>query len=646
MEEIKKIEIESTEPVIEKQEVKKRGRKKWLLVLLVPLFLLITLGVAIAIPVYAITNKSRVVIAEAQQLKAATQTKDLKVIAERMTATRKALRDLDDSVNALSWLGSFPLVGPYQKDAVHFVKAGEAGLEVGDIVLTAIAPYADILGFTGGAQAQTGEKTAQDRITFLVTTLDKVTPQIDKIGEKTLLIKQEISQIDPYRYPETFRGKKIREPLMEGIRLVEEVSSLTNDAKPLLLHSPWLLGNDAPRRYLLLFQNDGELRPTGGFITAYAIMEVDKGKIRSVLSDDIYSLDGQYKPTQPAPEVLVKYVPLPYGKDSRWRLRDMNLSPDFASSMKTFLPEFQKTSKLEFDGVITVDTQVLIRLLEVIGPIGVPGWGNFSAKPDDRCEGCANVVYELERIITKPLNRVVTERKAVLGPLMHSILANALGSPKEKVPTLFDAALTSAIQKHVVFYFPDEKIQAAVESFNIAGRIKDFEGDYVHINDSNFAGAKVNIFVRERVEQKVEVATDGTVTENLTIQYKNPAQPSDCNLESGGLCLNAPYRDWVRIYVPKGAKLLETTGLETEVKTYEELGKTVFEGFFGDKYPLRPLGQAKISFKYQLPSKFQGNYKLLIQKQPGVKSYEYLLQVNGQEEEFELKTDREVKLKI
>jgi len=74
----------------------------------------------------------------------------------------------------------------------------------------------------------------------------------------------------------------------------------------------------------------------------------------------------------------------------------------------------------------------------------------------------------------------------------------------------------------------------------------------------------------------------------------------------------------------------------------------VFEAFYGDKYPLRPLGSARLIFKYKLPFRINigEEYRLFIQKQPGTKNHQYSVIVNGQKEEFELKTDKELKFKI
>lgn len=644
MEEIQKIELE-TPPKFNLGKFPRfcRSRALWLLLLL-PL-LLVT---SIAVSSYFVFKQTKVVYEQVLSLKVVAKTKDLKAVKEEIIFTRESLSGLENSLKPLNWVGFLPFLGAYQKDALHLVRAGEASLEAAEIVVAAVEPYADIIGLSG-TQAGGGAETSADRIDFLASTLEKVTPQIGEIGQKLAVSKTEVDQINPNRYPEKFRNQEIRKPLSQLITLVDQVSTLTSDARPVLEKTPWLLGIDAPRRYLIIFQNDSEIRPTGGFMTAYALLEVNKGKLKPLLSEDIYTVDSKFKPDQKAPQALIDYIAFPYGQDPRWRLRDMNISPDFKVSMETFIPNFQKVSKEEFDGVVSIDTRVLVRLLEVLGPVGVPEWGNFSAVPDKRCDGCPQVVYELERLITKPTSEIRLTRKAVIGPLMHSVLSNAFGSPKEKLPSLFTASFNSLIEKDILFYFPSGEVQKAMEAFNLAGRIRDFEGDFFHWNDSNFGGAKANLFINQKVTQEITVDKDGQIIKEVSVEFKNPSPHSvGCDAESGGLCLNAPYRDWFRLYVPKGSQLIESLGSEVEIKTYEELGKTVFEGYFGQKAPLNPNGgYTKMVFKYKLPFKAEkGQYHLLIQKQPGSHNPQYVLTWGGKEEEFELKTDKEFRLKL
>lgn len=635
--EIKKIELTS----LSKPKVN-NIIKTFLVIFALLVGSLLLLGIFIGLPAYRVYGKALKLYQSTLEIKPVVKTKDIKLIGEGLKTVKSDLSEVKDSIKPLLWIKIIPFFGAYLSDVEHFINAGEAGLETGEIGIKAIEPYSDIIGLAGATNNGDGEKTTQDRITFLVTTVDKIGPDLDKISEKFQIVKKEVDQVDISRYPITLRKYKIREQLNEIVGMIDQAATVISDAKPLLSVTPWLLGNDGSRRYLLLFQNDAELRPTGGFMTAYAILEVEKGKIKPLLSQDIYSLDARFTKKIPPPEPIKKY----FSNDKYFYLRNMNLSPDFASSMSLFMENYALVDKTKIDGVIAVDTKVLVSLLEVLGPIGVSGWGNFSAQPDSRCEGCPQVVYELERLADKPTSALRADRKAVIGPLMHSILANAMGSPKEKVPGLFNAGFQSLMEKHVLFYFPETKIQQAVESFNIAGRVREFEGDYFHLNDCSFSGAKSNLFIKQNVDQKVEIGKDGKVIKTVTIEYTNPSPASNCNLEAGQLCLNAPYRDWFRVYVPKGSKLLESTGSEVEMTTNEDLGKTVFEGFFGDKYPLRPEGSAKVTLKYELPFKVEKDYLLLIQKQPGTVGFTYNVKVNNQKQNFTLDTDKELKFKL
>lgn len=598
------------------------------------LILIILLGV----PCFLIFTSARSLAASARELQDASKSQDLDKMHESLGHVKRDLNSFDGKLKLLGWTQVIPYLGGYWKDANSASKGGIAGVEAGEIILKTIEPYSDILGLNGGKQAEDGQKTAEDRINFVVETIHDIVPQLTLISQKTVQMAEHFNRIDPNRYPESFKGKKVREPLREGIDLINEINDLVTGGKPVLEQAPYLLGTDSERTYLLLFQNDKELRPTGGFLTAYSIVKVKKGKFEPVSSSDIYSLDQKLKSKIPAPDPIKKYLPLV----NYWNLRDMNLSPDFKVSMDTFKENYDKAKAPVVDGIIAVDTKVVVDILKVIGQIGVPGFGNFSANDDPRCN-CANVIYELEdfadvagpvvfasdlggKIVYKPPH--ADNRKQILGPLMNSILANAMGQPKEKLPGLFEAGFNALREKHVLFYFGEGEVQKAMEAFNLTGRLKDFDGDYLHINDTNFAGAKSNLYVQEEVELKVDRQKDGDL-HTLTIKYKNPQKHDGW--------LNGPYRDWFRVYVPKGSTLVDSSGSSVPVTAAEDLGKSVFEGFF----ELRPEAVIELKLIYKTPS-LEKDYKLLIQKQPGTDTNAYTVTVGRNKEEFPLKTDKEL----
>ena len=607
------------------------------------LFLIIAfLVIFTALPLLEIKTQVFSLNEEVKGISEGIQAQNLAQTIEKLGATKNKLNNLATSYKKLGWVRFVPLVSGFYKDGERLINGGNYLLEAGEIAIEELKPYADLLGLENKKE-ETGPKelTAEERLMLALDTLDKLGPGMDKIEQKLEEAQRQIDQINPNRYPETLFGKKIREKIIMLIKMTDSIVQMTREVKPITKYLKPLLGYPGEKRYLILFQNDAELRPTGGFLTAYAILSVHKGNFKPLGSFDIYSLDARFGNRLPPPEPIKKYHKNVY----YWHLRDMNLSPDFKEFMQTFWPNYKKAGGGDVDGIVAVDTKVLVDLLRVLGPIGVADWGRYSAENDPRCN-CPQVFYELESQISKPVGTLRTERKAVLGPLMHSILLNMMQSPRKKWPEFFNVAFSNIQEKHILFYFFNEELQKAVEALNAGGRIKDYDGDYLHINDCNFAGAKSNMYIRVNVEQEIKIDSGGEAIKTVIIDYKNPAPPSNCNLEAGELCLNGLYRNWVRLYVPKGSQLIEVSGSEVEANTYEELGKTVFEAFYGDKAPLRPQGKARLVFKYKLPFKIGSDYRILVQKQPGTYGYEYQIKLDGKEEKFELKTDRELKLSL
>ncbi len=632
--------------MVKKLLLKNPFKKRFKLNKKIALPLLIVLGIFLLTIVYSlvvglvIKKPAEAMIQNIKDSATSVQAKDLSGAESNLVLAQQNLDLVNKKFKLVSWVRLVPFFGGYIKDAHHGLTAAEYGFETAFILIEAVKPYADVLGFAG-AETQLEVQSAEDKILFILETLDKISPQLETVSEKVGQIETEIAAINPKRYPKSIKGTSIRGQLVTIQQsLASSKESLTN-IKPLLALLPKLLGQPDEQHYLLIFQNEAELRATGGFLTAYAILRAQKGKITPLLSQDIYELDARFGNRVKAPEPILKYLPLV----STWHLRDMNLSPDFKVSMDTFIPNYKKVAtNTEFDGVIAMDTNILVDLLAVLGKVGVANWGEYHAEIEPKCN-CPQVVYKMEDYATRPTYYIKQNRKGMIGPLMHSILLNVMGSPKKIWPQFIDIGLQNIKEKHLMFYFPkeeDKDMQQVAENFNAGGRIKDYDYDYFHLNDTNFAGAKSNMYVTQDIEQEIEVSGDGTITKTVTIEYTNPEPPDDCNLESGGLCLNGLLRDWVRIYVPEGSEVVEILGSDIDQNTFKDLGKTVIEAFI----ELRPESKTKLIVKYQLPFKQTSGeaYKLLIQKQPGAKNHSYTINYGNTQEVFDLDGDRELAL--
>ena len=654
MEGFNKIDLDSPVNNIETKtnSMNKLKKRKNLRTVLVLLIALAAVGILSSFPIV----KSALVVVggiqkTADQVKItvdAVKKQDIELASSELDKTKKELTQVQKDLKRLSILKFVPFINLYYNDADHLIKAGFYGLDAAEVLVKAVEPYADILGLKGQGSFVGG--TASQRIETAVKTMGKITPHIDEIVKHASLMKEELDYVNPSRYPLNIRGQDVRKDLELAKQLTGEGVRFVNEASPLIKILPSLLGEPKEKRYLILFQNDKELRATGGFITAYAIFRIDKGVIHVDKSSDIYNLDNTIFGKPKAPEPIANYLP----NVSVLHLRDSNLSPDFVKSMETFNSLYNRVpSKVDVDGIIALDTNVLVSTIKILDDQVYASGIKFTTEQDKRCD-CAQVIYALESLISTPksldlrvtsLQAAQAQRKDIIGALLYAIMDKALkSSPKLYWGPLFQDFLKQIEEKHVMFYIYNVDAQKGIESLNPAGRIKDFEGDYLHINETNFGGAKSNLFVKESIRNEFEIEKDGAIKKIVTINYKNPYPPSDCNLERGNLCLNAVLRNWARIYVPKGSKLIDSAGSEVKIKTYEELGKTVFEGFL----TVRPKGAATFKISYDLPFKVGSDIlPYLIQKQPGTYDNEYTIVVNGREsKKFPLTTDKEIKIRL
>jgi len=604
--------------------------------------IVVLLLVLLCIPAYATYKSGLATYREAKLLEAAAKEQNVALASDEITKTQALLQKTQSNFHWLLPLKLIPVVNWYYNDADHLMSAASDGLDSAQTIATSLEPYADILGLKGTSNPA-GVATS-DRIKTVVLSLGKITPQIDKIELSLNAMQKEVDQVDPNHYPTFIFGSKIKTDLTALKTFTDDSAEGVTNAKPLIKNLPNLLGANTPAQYLVIFQNDKELRPTGGFITAYAVVDIDQGTITLAKTDDIYNLDDSIPDKPPAPEPILKYFSGVYV----YNLRDSNISPDYMVSMKTFNSMYQKAAlKTEpIDGIIAIDTNVLVSTIKILDNNVEADGETFTTNTDPHC-ACPQVIYQLENSISRPVGYVKTARKSLIGDLLSAIMVKALqSSPKKYWGPLFQAMITSTQQKDILFDLFDGPSQQGMEALNAAGQILPFNGDYLHINDTNFSGAKVNIFLQEAVANDYSVANDGTITKKVTITYKNPFPASDCSLKDGGLCLNAEYRDWLRVYVPKGSQLVSDSGSQTKLVTYDDLGKTVFEGFVTVQ---TNGGLSTFTVTYTLPFKAPSNNQLplMIQKQPGATSNPYTVTVSGNTvDQFTLSTDKTTKVQL
>lgn len=594
------------------------------------LVVLIILLIAVVLP-------ARSIYASAKQLKVASQAFSTSFKNQNLDDMRANLATMegdssaiDTSLNFLFWLKIIPFVSGYYSDAKGYADALDHELKAAEVLTQDMEPNKAALGFSGTPTP------GQDRIAQMVKILDAILPNLNQVEPELKAASDDVVSIDTSKYPDQFSKYQLRSELDTAKNFIMGAYLAVTQAKPALEIAPSALGDPTPKNYLILFENDKELRATGGFLTAYAFVHLDHGHLSTTGSDDIYTLDTKLLQAcqsrvcnlaPPAP--IVAYLPEANGKPrTAWSMRDSNLSPDLPTSMQTFERMYGYLGQgIPWDGIITIDTNVVQQMISITGPVEVNGV-EYSANIDKRCN-CSNVIYELEDY-SELVEQGQQGRKAILGALMQQVLGKALTSSTTQLPLFINAAAQLASGKHMMFYMHDQATEDALSALGWTGMIKPTNGDYLAIYDSNFAGGKSNLYVTESVNLTINKSTG---EHKLIINYDNP-QPY-------GIWLNDINRDYVRVYVPQGSKLNLSRGSQVAAGTGNELGKTYFDAFV----QVRPQNSLVLEFDYTTPQSDYGSpYPLLVQKQPGTKDFMYKVQVNGQTKNFTLSTDQDLKI--
>ncbi len=585
------------------------------------------LGIVVYPKAKSFQKEIEVTYSQANVLKASLKDKDLIKAQADLEQLKADLKDSQTEFEKLSFLKYVPVAAAYYSDGEHLLKVAAIGVSLGEDSFVAVEPFGDVLGFKGSKSELTAEKKAE---VLIKEGIPKLVPLIDDYSVKLTEIQKEIDQIDPNRYPSSLqvKGVKVREALATSKDYLAKAHELIPQIKPLLLAAPEIAGEPSEKTYLILFQNDKELRATGGFITSYALARVKGGRLLDVESDDIYHLDQKFTPKEKSPEAIKKYI--------GWSLlpiRDSNVSPDYKVAAMKFESMYNTIPKMpKVSGVFALDTEFVRAFLEVTGPIKTKKTKETFSAEKNRL-GIPDVVYKLE-LHAEKINQHKPDRKGILGELMDAMIEKVSSAKTDQLPKYIDVFLKEVNEKHILFYFHNQAVQDFAEKYNAAGQIHDYDKDYFLLNNSNFGGLKGNLYIKQKVVQDITIDSEGSVTKKVDVTLTNPVKADGW--------LSSIYLNWMRVYVPLDSTLI-TKKVYKDFTSGVELGKEVYRGYG----PTYPLNSSVSNFTYELPFKVAAGepYKMLIQKQPGVEEVHMIIKINGEvKNDFKLKVDTELSI--
>jgi len=323
--------------------------------------------------------------------------------------------------------------------------------------------------------------------------------------------------------------------------------------------APQLLGADRPRTYLLLLQNEDELRATGGFISAAGLLTLDAGRIVTLTMEDAYAVDDFSRPYPDPPAPLLDLMGA-----TLWVFRDTNWSPDFPTAARQAIELYTLARPGQIDGVIALNQNVIQAVADGLGALDVnPGQPPLPP---------AALRDYLHRAWAPAGQTSVAEwyvqRKEFIGRVMQTMLHRLLNDPRQVDWRALGGGLQTALaQRDLMIWADDPHLNARLAAAGWDGSLAPVDGDYLMIVDSNVGFNKANAAVRESIEYAVTIAPDGGVA-RLTLTYTQTGQPIDaCRHELIPYTLDLTYDQLVqqcywnyrRVLVPSGAALLDAS---------------------------------------------------------------------------------------
>ncbi len=445
--------------------------------------------------------------------------------------------------------------------------------------------------------------------------------------------ERHISRVDASDVPVAQRDQFIA--LTQFIAPLNNLLTETNALEPAIVD---FLGGNGSRKYLFLFQNNQEMRASGGFIGSYGFLDMDRGHIREFKIDGIYNPDGQLTDKVVPPRPIQKI-------SAAWSLHDSNWWPHFPTSAEKAIDFYARTGGPSVDGVIAVTPTMVEKMLALTGPIVLSQY-DVTLTSDNFVE---LTQYKVEKDYDKTENRP----KKILSDLMPALMGELKKDlSREKMVRLMHIISEGLEERHIMFYMRNAQIQDVIEQQHWGGRMLSTHDDYLSVVHTNINGFKTDGIIDEKITHNVSFADGGRIIDTVTVTRTHGGG------DTGWEWWDAVNADYMRVYVPQGSRLLSATGHTREwheprldyetlgferdfdvereennvyvdpasgTRVYDDAGKTVF----GNWVYVSPQESVTVTYTYELPWRYVtdtdahgkfSSHGVLYQKQAGAEN--------------------------
>jgi hypothetical protein len=427
------------------------------------------------------------------------------------------------------------------------------------------------------------------------------------------------------------------DPLLESIAAknfpMEDALALVHSAPRLLG-----IGKTGPQTYLLMVQNEDELRPTGGYLTAVGSVVVKDGKLLSINIESSELVDDLSRPYPKPPWQLDDYM-----MAKILLLRDANWFTDFPTTVKMVEYLYSYSRAYSVDGVIAIDQHVVVELLKALGPINVQG-----VSYQITSENVLSYMRAAKESAPPGVDASIWNRKQFIGRLAKPLLEKILDSRGTTLRNLAQGLIQLLDERHILLQFDDPETTGLLARRKWDGAVHPpADSDYLMVVDSNIGFNKSNAVLETSLTYNVNLTDLTRPLANLTVSHTNqaagdiPCIPIYGEPDQSSLALryiiDGCHWTYLRVYNPAGTQLLGATpqavpadqtlreiAVPARVDILDEEGIPGVQAF-GSLVVIPQQKTVDTTFDLRLPGeivhwdplKDTWTYRLLVQKQPG-----------------------------
>src|SRR6266571_3963339 len=437
----------------------------------------------------------------------------------------------------------------YRSQLIAARAASQMGIDVADIgeelvkVATLLAPTFRGPLLTNGREPL----VTPAMLALLGTTIDDILPRLNDIQIESRLFSPDTLPISTHQ----------REQLIQVMQALPQAQADLMQVRGLLNAAGWMLGVDEPRTFLVQTMDRAELRPTGGFTGQFGELSIRGGRVAPFSLKDISLVE--YTDNSPTQGVLAPPQYRSWWPFANWGLRDSNLSADFPTSARIAIEQYQYEVGHQVDGVVLFTTFFIEHILEVIGPIQVPGYNETitAQNLEDRLH-----YYQLDnagiskQVVIQPGIKSTSDRKRFTSLLAHLLMDRVRHAPPDEIIAIGRQILYDLKTRDLQVYVTNGQIENLLVQYGNAAQIdRSTTHDGLYVVQTNISASKASQYVQTIIHDSVTLDAAGGATHfmQLRLVYN----------QLGPVYGYDGYRDYIRVYVPPTSKFLAGNGFDT-----------------------------------------------------------------------------------